>query len=270
MATLSCQAVRWPVAGRTKTLASSGHRLRRPQDTRCLWHHAAFPRAVSAPDMAFANLGTSSIHGILSVAQLFPAQLAPLIGRCNHAATPFFSGNYPRSILLNELLTKFSSTRTPLALRNTYYSRTRGTVPARSGRILGGNWGSSGGGGGSRAWRRLKAAINALPQSVLVWGIIGANAIVFLGWQYAEQSYVRVQMYFQARLIPYYALDTTQHFIAATISGSETLSMDVPELHYKLGELATRYVLLENIHNDWFYVLIEHFNVRSCVSYSGQ
>lgn len=197
MAALSGHAVRWPVAGRTKTLAISGQRLRRPQDVRRLWRQAPFIRAVPTPTMAFANLGTSSAHGM--VPQLFPAQLAPLVGRSNHAATPFFSGNHLGLVLLSDLLTKFASTRALWALRNTYYARIRGTAPTRYGGAPGGNWGSSGGGGGPSAWRRLKAAINALPQSVLVWGIIGANAIVFLGWQYAEQSYVRVQMLMLAK-----------------------------------------------------------------------
>jgi hypothetical protein len=34
------------------------------------------------------------------------------------------------------------------------------------------------------------AAINRIPQAIIVWGIIGANLIVFALWNYAEQVYV--------------------------------------------------------------------------------
>jgi len=192
MTSLFSHAVRWPAVGRTRTLAGSAHQLRRVQDNLCLWRQATLVRAVSAPKtMAFRNLGASSILGGSSmIAELFSAKLALLVNRSSSGAAPFFSAHCPGSIALNDNLAAVSSTRTPLlAPRNTYYTQPRGAAPNRYVGRSGGGFGGSGGRGGSNIWGRFKAAINALPQNVLVWGIIGANAIVFLGWQYAEQTY---------------------------------------------------------------------------------
>jgi rhomboid-like protein len=39
--------------------------------------------------------------------------------------------------------------------------------------------------GGERGWR----AFNRLPQSAVVYGIAGLNAVVFMGWYYAKAEY---------------------------------------------------------------------------------
>lgn len=106
-------------------------------------------------------------------------------------STHFFSSTslYPRSAFLHDFLSRFFATRAGFALRNTYYSRIR--VPTQS--RLGGS-GSSGGGGRGSGYgplQRVKALINALPPSVIVWTIIALNGIVFMAWQYAESSFVR-------------------------------------------------------------------------------
>ena len=193
MIPLVSHAVRWPAVGRTRTLAGFAHQLRRVQDNLCSWRRDTLVRAVPAPKiMAFKNLGTSSILGGSSmIAELFSAKLALLVNRSSSGAAPFFSAHCLGSIA-NANLAAFSSTRTPLAPRNTYYTQLRGAAPNRYVGRSGGGFGGSGGRGGSNIWGRFKASINALPQNVLVWGIIGANVIVFLGWQYAEQTYVRV------------------------------------------------------------------------------
>ena len=283
MATLFGQAVRWPLVGRTKTLAASSHRLRGPQDISCLWRAVATVRAVSASEMGFESCGSSSTRS--SMAQPFLAKLVSHVDRSRNVATPFCSKCYPLLMLLgNPIAELFTSTRTPFALRNTYYSRSRSGASTRYNGRLGGNWGgnSGGRGDGSNAWRRFKAAINALPQSALVWGIIGTNAIVFLAWQYAEQSYVGVTYLAKAcfkKQIPCYPLLTDTDYcllpVAATVSRPETANMDVPKLHDKLGQLETRCFSLRKLSEmiSSFISFTDHLkslNLRSCVSHSQQ
>lgn len=144
-----------------------------------------------------SNLSSSTI--VRQV--LWPFRLKPFIWtrlmtetQAAPSATPahFFTSTslYSRSAFLHDFLSRFSTTRAGLALRNTYYSRLR--TPAQS--RLGGS-GSSGGGGGRNGFgfvQRVTALINALPSSVIVWTIIALNGIVFMAWQYAESSFVRL------------------------------------------------------------------------------
>ena len=262
MSSLFSHAVRWP-AGRTRTLASSAHQLRRVQDNLCLWRQATLVRAVSARKMmAFENLRTSSILGRSSmIAQLFSAKLALLtllVNRSSRGAAPFFFAHCPGSIALNHNLAAFSSTRTPLALRNTYYAQPRGATPNRYVGRSDGGFGGSGGRGGSNFWGRFKAAINALPQNVLVWGIIGANAIVFLGWQYAEQTYVRVTICWL--LPPPIPPCRDSSVIQNYYHGCSTTSLQA-------GRTCNKVRFVGNAHNDYFHVLNEPPNIRSYVSF---
>lgn len=257
MTSLFSHAVRWPAAGRTRTLAGSAHQLRRVQDNLCLWRQATLVRAVSAPKMmAFKNLGTSSILGGSSmIAELFSAKLALLVNRSSSGAAPFFFAHCPGSIAFNDNIAAFSSTRTPLGPRNTYYAQPRGAAPNRYAGRSDGGFGGSGGRGGSSIWGRFKAAINALPQNVLVWGIIGANAIVFLGWQYAEQTYVRVTICW---LLPPLILSCRDSFVIQNYyHGCSKTSLQA-------GKTCDKVRFVGNAHSDCFH---EPPIIRSYVSF---
>ncbi len=54
---------------------------------------------------------------------------------------------------------------------------------------------SYGGGGGSRGpWQRFRDRIDALPNNVLFWGIMGLNGLVFASWNLAWIKYVSPQV----------------------------------------------------------------------------
>lgn len=57
----------------------------------------------------------------------------------------------------------------------------------------GGSGGRSGygGSGGSRGpWQRFRAGIDAIPNKVIFWGIMGLNGLVFASWNFAWMKYV--------------------------------------------------------------------------------
>lgn len=187
--------------GFSNVARQNGHRV----STRCLWVPTASALGTEA-STPFTNLHLNAkflVHQLLRpfrlpvAATIYPSQISKTavtteIARSTFpSSTTFFSSSlqHSRSGFLNKLLSKFSSTRPSFALRNTYYSRTRDVAPRSRG---GGFGGQSGGGRGLGVWQRIKSFINALPSNVLVWTIIAANGLVFLGWQYAGSLFVRL------------------------------------------------------------------------------
>lgn len=88
--------------------------------------------------------------------------------------------------IVNRLETtlRFLPTRVANVIRETYYDRKRSNDRS--------SYGRSGGSGG--IWASIRRFINGLPPNLIVYGIIAANGGVFLLWQYAFQTYVRVTL----------------------------------------------------------------------------
>ncbi|RPD61898.1 hypothetical protein L226DRAFT_613256 [Lentinus tigrinus ALCF2SS1-7] len=82
-------------------------------------------------------------------------------------------------------------------------------------RDSGGGYGYGGGGGSRGPWQRFRQRIDAIPNNVIFWGIMGLNGLVFVSWNLAWIKY-------QSTGDPSSYLWMRKHFIATASS----LSLD--------------------------------------------
>lgn len=57
-------------------------------------------------------------------------------------------------------------------------------------RESGGGYGYGGGGGSRGPWQQFRDRLNAIPNNVIFWGIMGLNGLVFISWNFASIKYV--------------------------------------------------------------------------------
>ena len=142
------------------------------------WPHTTMKRSLFslAPLLSSSRLSSGTLHHGL--------WLRPRLCASARYSTLRAAGTLPLTVL-----------RTPPPSQEQSIFKFVASSIARATHRSGINRGSSGGyrgynSGPNGPWQRLRDRINAIPNNVIFWGIIGLNGLVFASWNFAWAKYV--------------------------------------------------------------------------------